>query len=103
MAEASKDNNRHRRWDVTFGNPALGTYSGSIVTLHKRIKSCILEDASCDSDESSCSSFSSCSSLDQAEKDVKYRTAVMTNVPPHQVPDGKPYNGLYSIDLHRSL
>ncbi|KAL7461556.1 hypothetical protein ACHAXS_001975 [Conticribra weissflogii] len=29
-------NNRLRRWHVTFGNPALGTYGGSIVTIHHR-------------------------------------------------------------------
>ena len=28
--------NRLRRWHVTFGNPALGTYAGIIVTLHPR-------------------------------------------------------------------
>lgn len=81
---------RLRRWPVTFGNPALGTYAGSIVTLHPRRRSGALDaladgndlelkdtidergessedDASSESSTSSCDSFSSCSSFDTQE------------------------------------
>lgn len=101
-------NHRLRRWHVAFGNPALGTYNGSIVTAHPRKleqqHSCV-EDGSYTSedDDSTCSSFSSCSSVNSLIQDYDdgdeskehmtnrktNRTAVMTNVPPHQVPDGK--------------
>jgi hypothetical protein len=89
---------------VAFGNPALGTYNGSIVTVHSRKveqQHSRVEDCTSEDDESSCSSFSSCSSLnsllqedydcgDESKGHKKAnRTAVMTNVPPHQVPDGK--------------
>lgn len=84
---------RLRRWPVTFGNPALGTYAGSIVTLHPRRRSGALDnvladgddleledihdeqggssddDDSSDSSSSSCDSFSSCSSFDTHEGD----------------------------------
>jgi hypothetical protein len=97
---------RRRRWHVTFGNPALGTYNGSIVTVHgKKVEHHLQEQdgTSYDmrSDESSCDSFSSCSSLDSSLPNEECReqqnpslsketnrTTVMTNVPPHQVPDG---------------
>ena len=96
MAETNTQSNRLRRWHVAFGNPALGTYNGSIVTAHER-HSCQDEESGESSSSSSCTSFSSCSSLeqvdennDEVEMDLKEnRTAVMTNVPPHQVPDGK--------------
>ena len=105
----AKPNHRHRRWHVAFGNPALGTYNGSIVTLHRiknRDSSHVAEvddapyNGNCEDDVSSCGSFSSCTSLDpltlqcccndasNQEKSSMNRTAVMTNVPPHQVPDG---------------
>ncbi len=82
---------RLRRWPVTFGNPALGTYAGSIVTLHPRRRSGALDNAladgndidlektldeqgessddddSSESSTSSCDSFSSCSSFDTQE------------------------------------
>lgn len=112
--------NRLRRWHVKFGNPALGTYGGSIITAHSRK----LERSAAsgaddlyepDEDETSTDSFSSCSSLDTLKRNDKIchhgqqehqwqrqlssvalaantpssRTAVMTNVPPHQVPDGE--------------
>ena len=120
---------RLRRWHVTFGNPALGTYRGSIVSLHHRSRRNALDDAvaldeidnldvldrnneqdedssddddsSSDASSSSCDSFSSCSSFDSDEgqdsKRMRHnnsqandteRIVVMTNVPPHQVPDG---------------
>lgn len=64
------------------------------------------ESDSGDSSDESCDSFSSCSSLDllhhegaeekQEEtlntKKQDHRTAVMVNVPPHQVPDGENNN-----------
>lgn len=112
---------RLRRWHVTFGNPALGTYNGSIVSLHhRRSGTNAFEDggdingedqdnsrssgdedsdgsSSDDSSVSSCDSFSSCSLSFEAEEgddeDIHDmanwdRIVVMTNVPPHQVPDG---------------
>ncbi|KAK1743213.1 BRCA1-associated protein [Skeletonema marinoi] len=110
---------RLRRWPVTFGNPALGTYGGSIVSLHHRSRRNALDvvadgdnlnledrideqgEISGDDDSSesssSCDSFSSCSSFDSHEDDDRHnksqiddmeRIVVMTNVPPHQVPDG---------------
>lgn len=83
---------RLRRWPVTFGNPALGTYAGSIVTLHPRrsgaldaladgddleLEKKIIDeqgessddDDSSESSSSSCASFSSCSSFDTHEDD----------------------------------
>eukprot|EP00804_Cyclotella_cryptica_P024578 CCRYP_020208-RB/>CCRYP_020208-RB protein AED:0.23 eAED:0.23 QI:88/1/1/1/1/0.66/3/3109/340 len=112
-------NHRLRRWHVKFGNPALGTYGGSIVTVHyRKIQRPAANDDDdfdeLEEDETSTDSFSSCSSLDsfqcndksihhqQQEKQQQQqqtsvaketnkpssRTAVMTNVPPHQVPDG---------------
>ena len=96
--EMNGSNSRRRRWRVTFGNPALGTYVGYIVTIHPR--SCRRQredDADRDDDgydsdgsTSSIDSFSSCStngSSDDAGKNSQ-RIAVMVNVPPHQVPDG---------------
>ena len=98
--------NRIRRWHVTFGNPALGTYAGSIVTIHDRshrrqrlllgddhYESDVNEDESDsdDSSESSRDSFSSCSSIESSsdiDEKITKRIAVMTEVPPHQVPDG---------------
>ncbi|KAL7518330.1 hypothetical protein ACHAWX_003173 [Stephanocyclus meneghinianus] len=111
--------NRLRRWHVKFGNPALGTYGGSIITVHSRkIERSAARGADDlyepDEDETSTDSFSSCSSLDTLKRNDKIyhhgqqehqrqrqlssvalaankpssRTAVMTNVPPHQVPDG---------------
>lgn len=97
---------RLRRWHVTFGNPALGTYNGSILSLHHRRsgtdnRSGGDEDSDSSSSESSvsssCDSFSSCSLSFDAEEgndeDIhdmanRDRIVVMTNVPPHQVPDG---------------
>ena len=114
---------RLRRWHVTFGNPALGTYNGSIVSLHQRSGTNASDgggdvngsedqddNRSCGDDEdsdssssdssvsSSCDSFSSCSlSFEEEEGDDedihamannRDRIVVMTNVPPHQVPDG---------------
>ena len=76
--------NRIRRWHVTFGNPALGTYAGSIATLHprsRRRQRLLLgddyqssdddsdadveqhDDEDDDSSESSEESFTSCSSV----------------------------------------
>ena len=120
MADATPKNapkHRMRRWHVAFGNPALGTYNGSIVTIHPRGVACqrpsYADDTSydgVDSDAASCDSFSSCSSIESlvrcGEKDddnreekmggvgsveirTSNRTAVMTNVPPYQVPDGR--------------
>lgn len=106
--------NRLRRWHVKFGNPALGTYAGSIVTLHprsQRRRRLLLGDGyessdgdtsndeyddESSSDVSSVDSFSSCSTVtsllqdDAPDLDSKrtQRIAVMANVPPHQVPDG---------------
>jgi BRCA1-associated protein len=114
---------RLRRWHVTFGNPALGTYGGNVVSLHHRSRRNALavdesdnldavdrnneqdENSSDDdrstSSSSSCDSFSSCSSFDsdddvdserikhnKSQTDDMERIVVMTNVPPHQVPDG---------------
>lgn len=112
---------RLRRWHVTFGNPALGTYNGSILSLHHRRSGTNAFDnggdningedhddnrsggdedsdsSSSDSSVSSCNSFSSCSLSVEAEEgddedmhDManRDRIVVMTNVPPHQVPDG---------------
>ncbi|KAL7553690.1 hypothetical protein ACHAWF_017010 [Thalassiosira exigua] len=100
---------RLRRWHVTFGNPALGTYAGSIVTLHPRRRTrrgFIAEDDNSrensddefddDDSEFSDDSFSSCSSLEsllhnneqELERKGYGRIAVMVNVPPYQVPDG---------------
>eukprot|EP00986_Skeletonema_menzelii_P008819 scaffold3838_cov157-Skeletonema_menzelii.AAC.9 len=107
---------RLRRWPVTFGNPALGTYAGSIVSLHHRNRRNALdvvadgddldvEERTSDDDDSSdssssCDSFSSCSSFDSENDDrerIKHnksqiddmeRIVVMTSVPAHYVPDG---------------
>ncbi|KAL9188446.1 hypothetical protein ACHAXT_006824 [Thalassiosira profunda] len=104
-ANARRLANRLRRRRVTFGNPALGTYAGNIITFHprsRRRRRLILgedapsaSDGSCDDDssESSDDTFSSCSSResslqeDAPEVDCKC-IAVMVDVPPHQVPDG---------------
>jgi len=98
--------NRIRRWHVTFGNPALGTYAGSIVTIHDRSRrrqrhllgddhyESDVDDDESDSDDSSESSrdsFSSCSSIESSsdiDEKITQRIVVMTEVPPHQVPDG---------------
>ena len=106
--------NRLRRWYVTFGNPALGTYAGIIVTIHPRSRrrqrlllgddydsdSSSGSDQDSDDDEyeyddessdSSDGSFSSCSSLGDApdlDRKRTQRIVVMVNVPPDQVPDG---------------
>ena len=118
-------NNRLRRWNVTFGNPALGTYGGSIVTVHSRkieLSAANGDDEfyGPDEDETSTDSFSSCSSLDTLQWNDKFshqqqqeqqqkssvalaankpssRKAVMTNVPPHQVPDGKNICGIIAL------
>ena len=95
--------NRLRRWRVSFGNPALGTYAGDIVTLHPRSRGDVDSDDGGEYDDdcsvSSDDSFSSCSSsgslfrCDETDLllDSKRRRriiVVMVNVPPHQVPDG---------------
>ena len=107
--------NRLRRWNVTFGNPVLGTYAGSIVTSHprsRRRQRLLLGDKYAsdsdsddeeydddDSSESSEDSFSSCSSVEsillnnennsiELDGNRTNRIAVMVGVPPHQVPDG---------------
>ncbi len=93
--------NRLRRWRVSFGNPALGTYAGDIVTLHPRSRGDVdSDDGEYDDDcsVSSDDSFSSCSSSGSLfrcdETDLlldskrRRRIVVMVNVPPHQVPDG---------------
>jgi len=86
---------RLRRWHVTFGNPALGVYGGSIISLHYRSRRNAFDAAVDDSDtldvedkndeqddnssdddrsdssSSSChESFSSCSSFDDSDNDV---------------------------------
>ena len=94
--------NRLRRWRVSFGNPALGTYAGDIVTLHPRSRGDVDSDDGGEYDDdcsvSSDDSFSSCSSSGSLfrcdETDLlldskrRRRIVVMVNVPPHQVPDG---------------
>lgn len=94
--------NRLRRWHVTFGNPALGTYDGSIVTIHPRSKKrqhLLLgdendegsddetendpheEDDDSSDDSSIDSSFYSCSSTESSvgeEENLTQRIAVMT-------------------------
>ena len=102
----SSKNGRLRRWRVSFGNPALGTYAGDVITRHEqqRRKSRGDDDDNDNDDEfddsSSDGSFSSCStnesllrSDDVDDDDDKLiqrrrRIVVMVNVPPHQVPDG---------------
>ncbi|KAL3767519.1 hypothetical protein ACHAWU_000182 [Discostella pseudostelligera] len=98
---------RRRRWRVTFGNPALGTYVGYIVTLHPRSRrrgfgyddaqhEKVDDDDDADngydteSSTSSIDSFSSCSSDESSDQDGSnsQRIVAMVNVPPHQVPDG---------------
>ena len=100
--------NRLRRWNVTFGNPVLGTYAGSIVTSHprsRRRQRLLLgdkyasdsdsddEEYDDDSSESSEDSFSSCSSVEsillnnennsiELDGNRTNRIAVMVGVPP---------------------
>ena len=90
-------NHRRRHWRVTFGNPALGTYVGYIVTIHLRSRSCSrqrVDDAEngyySDGSASSMESFTSSSSTGSSDQDGEksQRIAVMVNVPPYHVPDG---------------
>ena len=101
--------NHAQRWSVTFGNPVLGTYAGSIVTAHprsRRRQRLLLGDKYAsdsdsddeeydddDSSESSEDSFSSCSSVEsillnnennsiELDGNRTNRIAVMVGVPP---------------------
>lgn len=95
------ENGRLRRWRVSFGNPALGTYAGDIITRHPQQQRKSRGDDDDDNySDSSNDSFSSCSThesllrnddgVDDDDKLIqrRRRTVVMVNVPPHQVPDG---------------
>ena len=96
---------------MTFGNPALGTYGGSVVSLHNRCRTnpidvidldlyengdgngeqdevCSNSDDESSGSASSSGSFSSCSDVDVDLGHDNERIVVMTNVPAAHVPDG---------------
>ena len=111
-SKPTSNTGRLRRWRVSFGNPALGTYAGDVITRHlQQRRKCRGDDDDDDEDDndddnddefddsadgslSSCSTNESLLRSDDVEEDDekliqrRRRIVVMVNVPPHQVPDG---------------